>query len=501
MQGDFLASYTPSPHDGKFAVDLLTALNNHTPLTLLQKVFIFVAVAIPGPMSWKLAVFQFLSTFSLVHFLIILASIYLVLILLSFLRKYGRHLVSKKQPLIFLELTFPSITSKTAYATEKLFSLLHSLAGQRKFAHRLIGHKKQYSLEIVASREQGIRYILAVSASDAPIIQKNLLSYLPGLKIKEISDHLPADLCAKKKDRSRNYKAVELRLASDFVLPLQAHKTLNEHDPIAYLTGNMTKLKADELIVFQAVVTPVLKSSHGKLLRHIGKIQQRIYLNKTLADKLFADPWQKILMVPWAIFKFLLKSLEFLVKLIVSLVVASWDTKGDNVPIFKPEQKIVAVPDTTQNPYEQQLQAEVKEKIDQPLFESSLRLLLCAEDSTQCNSRISGFLASFGSLGSAYQSLVLKARSFISLLPSPRLAFAARQVSLSGNPILSASELTDIYHFPYTDTTKTEDMVKTKSQPLPAPLSFKKAATKFDNVFAKNSYGGTVTPIGHTPTS
>jgi len=48
------------------------------------------------------------------------------------------------------------------------------------------------------------------------------------------------------------------------------------------------------------------------------------------------------------------------------------------------------------------------------------------------------------------------------------------------------------------DTTKTEDMLKAKSQPLPAPLSFKQAKTKFDNVFAKNSYGGTVTPIGQT---
>ena len=498
MQGNFLASYTPSPHDGKFASDLLLALQNHTPLTFLQKVFVFVVAALPGSMGWKLAVFQFLSTLSLVHILIFLASICLVLALVSLLRKYGRHLITKKQTLVFLELTFPSMTSKTAYATEQLFTLLHTLAGQRKLAHRMLGHKKQYSLEIVASREQGIRYILAVDSADAPIIQKNLLSYLPGLKIKEISDHLPSDLCLKKKDRSRDYKVIELKQASDFVLPLQAHKTLNEHDPIAYLTGNMTKLKPDELIVFQAVVTPLLRSSHRGSLKHLGKIQQRIYLNQTLADKLFADPWQKILLIPWAIFKFLLKSLEFLAKFIVSMVIAIWDTKGENVPFFKQEQKVLISKDETQNPYEQQLQAEVKEKIDQPLFESSLRLLLCSTDPKQSNSRISGFLASFGSLGSAYQSLVLRARSFISLLPSPRLAFATRQVSFAGNPILSASELTDIYHFPYTETTKTEDMVKAKNQPLPAPLSFKQTATKFDNVFATNSYGGSETVIGQT---
>jgi energy-coupling factor transporter ATP-binding protein EcfA2 len=180
------------------------------------------------------------------------------------------------------------------------------------------------------------------------------------------------------------------------------------------------------------------------------------------------------------------------------MIIAIWDTKGENVPFFKQEQKALMPKDETQNPYEQQLQAEVKEKIDQPLFESSLRLLLCSTDPKQTNSRISGFLASFGSLGSAYQSLVLRARSFISLLPSPRLAFATRQVSFAGNPILSASELTDIYHFPYTETTKTEDMVKAKNQPLPAPLSFKQTATQLDNVFATNSYGGSETAIGQT---
>jgi len=130
MQGDFLASYTPSPHDSKFATDLLIVLQNHTPLNLLQKIFVFVAVPFPGPMSWKLAVFQFLSTFSPVHILIYLVLIFLVLVIISLVRKYGRYLVSKKQFLVHLELTFPSITSKTAYATEKLFSLLHSLAGQ-----------------------------------------------------------------------------------------------------------------------------------------------------------------------------------------------------------------------------------------------------------------------------------------------------------------------------------------------------------------------------------
>jgi hypothetical protein len=305
---------------------------------------------------------------------------------------------------------------------------------------------------------------------------------LPGLKIKEIADYLPEDL--RTKNKSNKSGVIELKLTNDFVLPLQKNKALDEHDPIAYLTGNMTKLNSDELIAFQAVVTPLSKYSHGSALRHIGSIQQRIYANRSLADKLFSNYIQKLIAIPWTLLKVFALAVQFIVNFLVSMLIAAWDTKGETVPFFQKDQPVVVLKET-QNPYEQQLQAEVKEKIDQPMFETSLRLLVRSNDKKHYGLRVSGFLASIGSLGSSYQSLILKTKSLMSLMFPPISSFISRQVSLVGNPILSASELTDIYHFPYTDTTKTEDMVKTKSQPLPAPLSFKQSSTKFDNVFAE----------------
>lgn len=494
----FLANYTPSPQDGKFALDLLHSLQTHAPLTFLQKIFLFFVVAIPGSMEWKLSLFENISSHSFAPAYATVIGGVFVIAIIFLIRKFAWRIFSKKEPLVFLELTFPSITGKSAYATEQLFSLLHSLAGQKKFIHRLLGFKKQYSLEIVAAREEGIRYILAVNASDASVIQKSLLSYLPGLKIKEISDYLPNDLKGKNNFKNGKSGIIELKLLGDFVLPLQKYKTLNEHDPIAYLTGNMTKLKSDELIVFQAIVTPLTKSSHGSILRHVGKFEQRIYANRSLADKLFPNYIQKLIAIPWAIFKFTALAIQAVIKFVLSMVIAFWDTKGETVPFFQKETPVVVNVAETQNPYEQQLQTEVKEKIDQPMFETSLRLFVRSTDSNQYRLRISGFLASFGSLGSSYQSLVLRTKNLISLIFPPLSFFIARQVSFSNNPILSVSELSDIYHFPYTETTKTEDMVKTKSQPLPAPLSFKQEKTLFDNVFAKNSYGGSETVIGQT---
>jgi hypothetical protein len=496
IQGNFLKSYTPSPHDSKFAVDLLQALQNHTALTSLQKVFI-ASTLFPLPYSWKLSFFSFLATPLVGPTFTVLILLAILLIAIFLIRKFGHHWLIKKEPLVFLELTFPSMTSKSAYATEQLFTLLHTLARQRKFLHQILGHKKQYALEIVATKEEGIRYILAASVDEASIIEKSLLSFLPGIKIKEIKDYLPSDLISKDKKsaKDKKFKIIELKMSNDYALPLAESKALEEHDPIAYLTGNMTKLKSDELMVFQAIVTPLTRSGHGSVFRHLDEIQKRIYQNRTLTDKLFANPWQKAIEVPWAILTFTARAISAILNFILDMIVALWEPPQKYEP---PVQSIKDPRAEILNPYEQELQEQVKKKISQPLFETSLRLFIQSKDSQQTELRISGFLASLGSLGSAYQAIVSKAKDLISLFQSPLSAFSTREVSLTGNPILSASELTDIYHFPYTDTTKTEDLVKSKNQPLPAPLSFKQTSTKFDNVFAQNSYGGTETAIGQT---
>lgn len=489
-QDVLLKAYTPSPQDGKFAADLYLALQHHAPLTLLQKIFFVVTVVIPGPITWKLAVFEFLNSLSALDVVVGFAVVFLLLILYFFFRKLGKRRITKQQPLTFLELTLPAATAKTAYATEQLFTLLHTLAGQRRLSHRLLGYKKQYALELVATREEGIRYILAIPGDDAQIIQKSLLSFLPGLKIKEISDYLPTNIKATDRDKLR---IVELKLASDFALPLKKHKTLDEHDPIAFLTGNMTKLQPDEIIAFQVIATPLVKTGNRRIFRHIDKVQQRIYANQPLNDTLTGSLWQKLLNLPGFLIKLVLAIIKFCFQFLISFLIDTWDTNKESGN--KPQ--IMVVQDV-HNPYEQELQTEVKEKVDQPLFETSLRLLVHSDDPKQRRLRISGFLAAFGSLGSTYQALTMKGHGLLFFLQPPLPTFATRQLSFVGNPILSAAELTDIYHFPHPETTKTEDLVRSKSQPLPAPLPFKKASTKFDNVFATNSYGGSETPIGQT---
>ncbi len=437
------------------------------------------------------------TSFLLAYVVIIACLLALIPTSIYLVRRLVWRLVKTKH-LVYLELIIPSTTTKTSYSTEQLFILLHSLAKQPSLASKIIGQKGGYSLEISSTKEEGIRYILVIAAVVAPIIQKTLLSYLPGLKIMKIDDYLPTPFNLENNQQESKFEILELKLKTSFVLPLKNKSVLDEHDPVSYLTGQMTKLQLGEMMVFQTIVTPLRPRLHAKEHNHILKTQKQIYYRQPLGEELFKTTWQKALTsFPLMIIQLALKVIESLLKFVISMVIAFWNTSGDRVPFLvegldKEGQKEI------QNPYELELAAAIKNKIDQPLFETSLRFFILAHNSASYRQRAAGFLASFESLASAHQSLILKRRSLLSSFRSSFSSFGTRKNSFTGNPFLSCSELAEIYHFPYTDTTKTEDLVKSKSRPLPAPLSFKQVSVPLDNVFAKNNYGGTETPIGQT---
>jgi len=100
------------------------------------------------------------------------------------------------------------------------------------------------------------------------------LSYLPGIKIKEVDDYLYKNLNARE---NQSLGIAELKLSSHFALPLSSQKTLSEHDPISYLTGNMTNLDLRELVSFQMVVTPLQSSTHGQQILEMNRLRRRKY--------------------------------------------------------------------------------------------------------------------------------------------------------------------------------------------------------------------------------
>ncbi|MDD2224754.1 MAG: type IV secretion system DNA-binding domain-containing protein [Candidatus Shapirobacteria bacterium] len=496
-------------------LQLLHQIQQHT-LSNTHVFSLYLILSLPLPISWKLTFYNWLtpliSTLSPMWMTIILVvGPILGIISLIILIKIILGIIKTVVPMIFkqfsqkrtgkkmIQLIFPADTSKSAYATEELYTLLHTLSRQVSFRDRITQRKNEYSLEIVSTKNEGIRYLLSADPKFIEIIKHNLLSYLPGIKIKEINDYLDIN---KINQTTESVRLIELKLSSHFALPLQTQKTLSENDPISYLTGNMTNLKKDELISFQIIVSPIMNVFHQRIMSEIKELRTRLYQGLPLTEVVQKNALQKLVALPgisiiWFFVKGIGKIVHLLFLFVISIIPAIIDTSGKSVPIF---QTSSASPKEILNPYEQELARIIKDKIDRSLFETSIRLLVITHKDEENKTRINGLISSLGQLSSPYQSLVSKNYIFNNFKNQIK-QFKQKSLStnsiLNQNPILSISELSDLYHFPYNVTTKTEGMVTSHSSELPSPLSVKNNSN-FDVVFGKNKYANVVSDIGLT---
>src|SRR5690606_15576831 len=159
-----------------------------------------------------------------------------------------------------------------------------------------------------------------------------------------VKDYLP-----KRNDINKSV-ITQFRLANHFAFPLKRQEELSEHDPIAYITGNMTKLSKDELVVFQLVASPVNKSA----IPDIKRISHLIYANKDLISGLKAIRAAGLFV---GIFKGVIFLGFYVLTLPIGIVVflASNGREGPLLPLpFGNE------PAKTANPYQEELEISIK---------------------------------------------------------------------------------------------------------------------------------------------
>lgn len=373
----------------------------------------------------------------------------------------------------FLELQPLKTTELSPYTTEQLFTVLHGLSRQQTFWIRFFNISKSYSFEIVSTKVDGITYLVRVPTDDSELVRKTLLSYLPGLNVKEAHDYL---------EKLGNHKRItSYKLARHFAYPLNHQEALDKHDPIAYLTGSMTKLSDDDLISFQLVLSPLTKSQ----VPAISRISGMIYSGKSLVGNIEGDSFG----IFGTFFFFGMRVLLLPIGLLVFIF-----SNGREGPWLA----LAPIKDQkTPSPYQSELEKLIKHKLDQQLFRGSLRLLVASNNKGELYKRTRGFNSALSSLTNAnYQSLIPFFRLKSELLQNlKRRLFTKRLLYPFSNTFLSSTEVSDLYHLPYTSTTKTEDLTKQQSKELPAPLALKKTSS-LDVIFAENHYGGNITLIG-----
>jgi hypothetical protein len=346
-----------------------------------------------------------------------------------------------------LEITPSHNTKQSLLGTEQFITALYSLTKQQSIFEIILGKKKQIALEIVSGNETGIRYLIRVEKKDSAIIKRHILSFLHNARITVVDDYLPITT-------KNHWRAVTLKLAKHFSHSLQEQTHLTQHDPMAYITGQMTKLDKDELIAVQYILTPTTKQS----------IRPELLLN--LIAFIILTP---ITLIGWLM---------------------SHDKKTEAFPFWLFATK-------------KQEKKNIDEKVQKELFTATIRLYVTQTTKQQVTTRIKGLVTSFASFRSANQQ-ELRVKKLLPMFADISwlktvflLQLKYRLLSLSNNPILSASEIAGLFHFP-TALNQTEDIVKSKSTSLPAPLSLKQSDKPYDIFFAQNTFAETITPIGLT---
>jgi hypothetical protein len=136
------------------------------------------------------------------------------------------------------------------------------------------------------------------------------------------------------------------------------------------------------------------------------------------------------------------------------------------------------------------------QKIAQPLFRVNLRLLISGERSKEYSRELRSALDGYSV--APYQSL--KARFMVPIVQRYRTSLALNRLpSLTrrGALVLSASEVSSLYHFPSSLISKTDNLITSLSRTLPAPVSLK-SGQSLAVLIGENQHHGIYTPIGLT---
>jgi hypothetical protein len=412
---------------------------------------------------------------------VVMAAVIVVLFLVILVRRIVNMRWLLKRRIVTLELTPPASASKSPLATQQLLTVLHGLHGSRNFIEKLLGRTINFSFELVANRKQGIRYLVKATENEIAAVEQNIAAYLPDVQFKRIEDTAP---------EQENTSILIFKQTGHFAYPLQAHESPESHDPLAYVTGTMTKLAEGDQMTIQLVVSPVQVREASTLSKHLLNNEELLLqLGKRKAKG----------------FGFILGGISSLLFGVLDAIgEMTTPTKGYTQSSDIQHRQQVASkikPARTLSTLEQQLANSVHNKLSQPIFKTDIRVELNVANAQDKKRRQKNIQSAFNAyVTPGHQSLKAQ-RSFLaaSKIALRKFAFKHRLPSFfaKSSSLLSASELASLYHFPDQASSQTENVVTSLSKTLPAPVSLK-SGKKLDILLALNHHHGEATPIGLT---
>jgi len=385
----------------------------------------------------------------------------------------------KRRSMTWLEVTPPSSIAKTPESTEQLFSVIHGIYSTRHFKDKILSRSPVMSFEITSTKKDGIRYLIQLEKSRSEATQKVINAYIPDVKVKEIT--APKQTC--------DY-IVDFKETGHFVLPLTLASVLDQHDPLAYITSAMTKLDDDEQVTLQLVLSPTK-------IREASRLARKILSNEDVLSKVSAGSFIWIQRASDLLNKLAFGLVDLTGEVYNSTASNTYANHTDKQDVsFKSQVAKRQRPARTLSSFEQELMQSMHQKVTQPLFKVSLRILTSGnnakENARTLRTTLDGYSVPL------YQSL--KAKIHMPIIHNHRHKLAEMRLpSLYRRHlmILSAAEVAGLYHFPSSRISRTDNLITSLSRTLPAPTSLKNNPN-LDVVIGNNIHHGVITTIGLT---
>lgn len=388
-----------------------------------------------------------------------------------------RHL--KQRTMVWLEITPPASITKTPGATEHLFSVIHGNRAARSTKHKLLGRAPVMSFEIVSTKQTGIRYLVQVEASQQESLQKAITSYIPSSKVAKVD---PPEY--------KQAHVIEFKQQRHYILPITLVDIMDQHDPLSYITGAMTKLKDGEQITMQLILTPVN-------LREARQLSRRILGNEDVLRRIQRGRMSFVSKFFEGLGSFAMGTAELTGEFYSGTTYGYKQNKsGSKDAQFQSQVLKRERPARTLSAFELELMESMHQKVTKPLFHVNLRVMVTSDSPKDHLASLRSALDAYSV--PPYQELRPKTRipvinRYRAKLAEKRLPSLSRKQGL----ILSAPEVASLYHFPSTQFSKTDNLITSLSRTLAAPVSLK-SGKKLAVAIGENQHHSSTTLIGLT---
>jgi len=367
----------------------------------------------------------------------------------------------------YIEITPPAFTDKTAGATESLFSALHGLGSSRSLREKLIMLRHTFTAEIVSSKTKGVRFIIGVPDQLSVMATGLVQAYLPDAKSRIVKHALQPN------------KVLRFKFGGHYAYPIKQYDLLMEDDPVAYIANAMTNLDDGEEISYKITLSPRKVRSAKVISKKIMKNDNFMPTNK--ANTVAMAGMGGISRMMFGLTDLVSSTFHGDTKYAVNVRTKEMDYKTQVAKNIKPARQL--------SYFEHEMVEATHDKLKRPLFKASVSVLVSSNNPKK-------YRKSFSSALSLYD--IPERQHMKSKRSLQRLAKLKDKYNLQQKPsFLGAKELSSLYHFPHSIAGKTDNVVKSHSKTLAAPLSLKNGS-KLDVMIGVNNHHGVITPIGLT---